>query len=96
MRHDDIREKYTRHGGFGSDDNKLFEVGDQMAYEWERDFVAMRWAIEYLLSGGESGKQLALDILLKRVSEHSCPSNKKDEYKTKENCPLKVMCKCVK
>jgi hypothetical protein len=26
-------------------------------------------------------------------SEYSCPSNKKQKYKTKENCPLKEDCK---
>ena len=33
--------------------------------------------------------------LLKRVSEYNCPNMKKDEYKTKENCPLKDKCKCL-
>ena len=95
MRHDDIRKKYTRHGGLWKDENKLFTVGEQMQYEWEQDFITMRWAIDYLINGGVSGKQLALDVLLKRVSEHSCPSNKKEQYKTKENCPLKDGCKCL-
>jgi len=93
MRHDDIRNKYTRHGGAWNNGNELFKVGEQMQYEWEKDFIAMKWAIDYLTNGGLSGPQLALDTLLKRVSEYSCPSNKKQEYKTKENCPLKEDCK---
>ena len=94
MRYEDIRRKYTRHGGLWTDENKLFAVGEQMQYEWEQDFIAMRWAIDYLVNGGKSGPQLALNVLLKRVSEFSCPCNLKDEYKTSEKCPLKNNCKC--
>ena len=94
MRYEDIRKKYTRHGGLWTDENKLFAVGEQMQYEWEQDFIAMRWSIDYLVNGGKSGPRLELNVLLKRVSEFSCPCNLKDEYKTSEKCPLKNNCKC--
>jgi hypothetical protein len=55
----------------------------------------MKWAIDYLMNGGLSGPYLALRVLLNRVSEHSCPSNLKDEHKTKDKCPLKNNCKCT-
>ena len=95
MRYEDIRKKYTRHGGLWTDENKLFAVGEQMQYECEQDFIAMKWAIDYLMNGGLSGPYLALRVLLNRVSEHSCPSNLKDEHKTKDKCPLKNNCKCT-
>ena len=94
MRYKDIQKKYTRHGGLWKEGNNLFEVGEQMQYEWEQDFIAMKWAIDYLMNGGIAGPDLALRVLLNRVSEHSCPCNLKDEYKTPERCPLKNNCKC--
>ena len=96
MRHDDIKNKYIRHIGLFKEGDGLFDVGEQMQYEWENDFTAMRWAIDYLANGGLHGKHLALEVLLKRASIYSCPSMKKDEYKTKSNCPLRENCKCLK
>ena len=104
MRHDDIRKKYTRHGGMWRDDNKLFAVGEQMQYEWEQDFIAMRWALERIINFLEVAQKndyftgtlhIAKEELLNRISKYSCPSNLKDEYKTKEKCPLKDGCKCL-
>ena len=94
MRYEDVRQKYTRHGKPWTDENKLFVVGEQMAFEWEKDFIAMKQAIDYLLNGGVQGKNFAFNVLVKRISESSCPSNLKEHLRTKENCPLKDKCKC--
>lgn len=104
MRHENIRAKYTRHGGNWNDENPLFAVGDQMQYEWNRDFIAMKWALERIVDFLRVAEKynhftgtlhIAKDELINRISEYSCPSLKKDEYKTKENCPLGENCKCL-
>lgn len=104
MRHDDIRKQYTRHGGAWNDENPLFAVGEQMQYEWERDFIAMKWALERIDHFLQVAKKhdyftgtlhIAKDELLTRISKYSCPANLKDEYKTKERCPLGDGCKCL-
>jgi hypothetical protein len=107
MRSKDIKESYTKVGGLWNDENKLFSIGDQMNYEWEQDFIAMKRAIEYLQKHleyrqkndslktfGDHNCNLALHELLKRACMYSCPSNLKDEFKTIEKCPLKENCKC--
>ena len=93
MRHDDIRNKYTRHGGAWNNGNELFKVGEQMQYEWEKDFIAMKWAIDYLTNGGLSDQEVALDLILKQGSQYSFTSFIKHQPKTSENCPLKEDCK---
>ena len=35
MRYKDIQKKYTRYGGLWKEGNNLFEVGEQMQYEWD-------------------------------------------------------------
>ena len=104
MRHHDVTKQYTRHGGAWNDENPLFTVGEQMQYEWEKDFIAMKWALERIddfLRIAEQHKyftgtlNIAKDELLKRISKYSCPINLKDEYKTKERCLLKDDCKCL-
>ncbi len=104
MRHDDIRKKYTQHGGAWNDENPLFAVGEQMRYEWERDFIAMIWALERIDNFLQVAKKhdyftgtlhIAKEELIKRLSEYSCPMNLKDEYKTKGRCLLKDGCKCL-
>lgn len=104
MRHDDIIKQYTRHGGAWNDENEIFKVGEQMQYEWERDFIAMKWALERIddfLRVAEQHKyftgtlHIAKDELFNRISKYSCPLLLKDEHKTKEKCPLKDFCKCL-
>ena len=104
MRSTEVKESYK--SGFTSE--KDLSIGDQMAYEWEQDFIAMKWAISYLSeyfeyrnktkttphTFGDNTANQAFDVLLKRVSKYSCPSNLKDKYKTKEKCPLGDACKC--
>lgn len=94
MRHDDVKKSYTQIGGLWDNENSMFQIGSQMKYEWEQDFIAMKQAVDYLLNGGVQGKNFAFDVLVKRISEYSCPSNLKEQYKTKEKCPLKHKCKC--
>jgi len=101
-----IAEKYLKSGMFKPE---IVAFGDQIAYEMEMDKRAMVEAIsrltEYLEyrnrikdthTFGDHDCDNALQILVKRVSEYSCPNGLKDEYKTKENCPLKDKCKCKK
>ena len=104
MRHKDVIEKYTRHKGLWTDENSLFAVGEQAAYEWQLDFQAMKWALERIINFLEVAKkhdyftgtlQIAKYELLNRIASASCPSNLKDEYKTINNCPLKDKCKCL-
>ena len=104
MRHDDIRKQYTRHGGAWNAESPLFAVGEQMQYEWQQDFNAMRWALKRIEEFLQVAKKhnhftgtlhIAKDELLNRISKYSCPSNLKEEYKTIENCPLKDGCKCL-
>jgi hypothetical protein len=104
MRSKDVQAKYTSHGGAWNDENKLFIVGEQMAYEWEQDFIAMKWALERIDEFLQVAKKhdyftgtlhIAKDELLNRISKYSCPTNLKEEYKTKEKCPLKDGCKCL-
>ena len=103
MRHDDIKKQYTLHGGAWNDENPLFAVGEQMQYEWQNDLLAMKWALEriddFLKVANERNLvtgtlHIAKEELLNRISKYSCPSNLKDEYKTKERCPLGDGCKC--
>lgn len=105
MRSKDVKESYTKVGGMWNNENKLFCIGDQMAYEWEQDFRAMKCALKRLKDFLEvANKQnhftgslnIAYNELVNRISKYSCPSNLKDEYKTKENCPLGDNCKCLK
>ncbi len=104
MRHDDIRKRYTKNSVW-TDENKLFNVGEQMQYEWEQDFNAMKWALDRIDNFLAVAKKhdyftgtlhIAKDELLNRISKYSCPLNLKDEYKTKERCFLKDECKCLK
>jgi len=105
MRHDDIRKQYTRHGGAWNDENPLFAVGEQMQYEWQKDLSAMKWALSRMKEFIEANEdkhlpnfdllKIGYKELLNRVSEFSCPSNLKEQYKTKEKCPLKSECRCV-
>lgn len=104
MRHDDIRKQYTRHGVAWNEENPIFAVGEQMQYEWQQDFNAMRWALQRIDEFLEVAKKydyfagtlnIAKDELLNRISKYSCPTLLKDEYKTKEKCLLKDGCKCL-
>ena len=96
-----IAEAYTKDGLFKPE---IVAYGNQILYEMEKDLNAMKWALnridEFLkvaeVKGYFTGTlYIAKDELLKRISKYSCPSNLKDEYKTKENCPLKDGCKCL-
>lgn len=85
---------------------ELTACGDQMEYEIEEDLNAMKWMIsrlqeyieEYETRDDRPPFYHTLEIgyrdLVNRVSKYSCPNNKKDEYKTKLNCPLKDKCMC--
>ena len=87
---------------------EIVAYGQQILYEMEMDLKAMKQAISYLSeyieyrkwikdthTFGDNSCNQALELLVKRVSEYSCPNNKKKEYKTKNNCPLKENCKCL-
>ena len=87
---------------------EIVAYGDQILYEMEMDLKAMVQAISYLSEYIEYRKEIrdthtfgdntcnqALELLIKRVSVYSCPNNKKEEFKTKTNCPLKDKCKCL-
>ena len=87
---------------------EIVAYGQQILYEMEMDLKAMKQAISYLSeyieyrkgvkdthTFGDNSCDQALELLVKRVSEYSCPNNKKEEYKTKTNCPLKENCKCL-
>lgn len=104
MRSDDIKKQYTSHEGLWTDENKLFNVGEQMRYEWEQDFNSMRWALKRICEFLEVAEKhnyftgtmyIAKDELVNRISKYSCPSLLKDECKTKEDCPLSDNCKCL-
>ena len=104
MRSDDIKKQYIKHGGVWTNENKLFAIGDQMEYEWQQDFNAMRCALERIDEFLKVAKKydyfygtlyIAKEELLNRISRYSCPTNLKDEYKTKERCLLKDGCKCL-
>ena len=103
MRSKEVRDDYTKHKGLWSDENKLFSIGDQMAYEWEQDFRAMKWALsridEFLKIAQENDYftgtlHIAKQELLNRILKYSCPSNLKDQFKTRDNCPAGDRCKC--
>ena len=100
-----IAESYLKSGLFKPE---LVAYGNQILYEFEQDFIAMKWALyrmqEFLRCkekyprehvAGDNDIEIGFRDLLKRVSEYNCPNMKKDEYKTKENCPLKDKCKCL-
>jgi hypothetical protein len=100
-----IAESYLKTGLFKPE---LVAYGNQILYEFEKDFIAMKWALyrmqEFLICkkkyprehvAGDNDIEIGFRDLLKRVSEYNCPNMKKDEYKTKENCPLGNECKCL-
>jgi hypothetical protein len=87
---------------------EIVAYGDQILYEMEMDLKAMVQAISYLSeyieyrkgiknthTFGDNTCNQALELLIKRVSVYSCPNNKKEQFKTKTNCPLKENCKCL-
>lgn len=99
-----IANSYTQNGLFKPE---IVSCGSQMVYEMEQDLIAMRWAISYLQEAlqvqekhspntpcGQNQIRQAFDVLVKRVSEYSCPSTLKEQHKTKETCPLKDNCRC--
>lgn len=103
-RADSIKESYLN-AGF---QESTISYSRQLSYEMEMDFRAVKTAISYLSefidyrnrnqethTFGEHNVDFALECLVKRASEYSCPSNLKDEHKTKDKCPLKEGCKCV-
>jgi hypothetical protein len=100
-----IAESYLKTGLFKPE---LVAYGIQILYEFEQDFIAMKWALyrmqEFLRCkkqyprehvAGDNDIEIGFRDLLKRVSQYNCPNMKKDEYKTKENCPLGNECKCL-
>lgn len=100
-----VAESYLKTGLFKPD---LVSYGNQILYEMEMDLKAMVQSISYLSeyieyrkgikdthTFGDNSCNQALEILVKRVSEYSCPNNKKEHFKTKTNCPLKDNCKCL-
>jgi len=100
-----IAESYLKTGVFKPE---LVAYGNQILYEFEQDFIAMKWALyrmqEFLrckekykrdFVAGDNDIEIGFRDLLKRLSEYNCPNMKKDEYKTKDNCPLKDECKCL-
>jgi hypothetical protein len=100
-----IAESYLKTGLFKPE---LVAYGNQILYEFEQDFIAMKWALKRMQSfleckkgskrkhiAGDNDIEIGFRDLLKRVSEYSCPNMKKEEYKTKENCPLGNECKCL-
>ena len=100
MRADEIAESYIKHGF----KPEIVACGAQMAYEMEMDLRAMKWALDRIIEFLEDAEKhnyftgtlhIAKDELVKRISTYSCPSNLKDQYKTKDNCPLKKDCKCI-
>lgn len=102
-RWEDVKKNYTNHQGLWEEGNELFLIGDQLKYEWEQDFITMKWALkrisEFLKVANEKGiytgtLNIARNELMNRISKHSCPSNLKQEYKTKDNCPLGASCQC--
>lgn len=84
---------------------ELLYYGSQILYEMEQDLTAMKWALSRMKDFIEANEdkhfpnfdllKIGYKELLKRVSEFSCPSNLKYQYKTKEKCPLKSECRCV-
>lgn len=98
MRSDDIKMAYN-----GVIKESALTVDDQMAYEWEKDFTTMQWALKRISEHLEVCKEngywagslcIAKEELLNRISKYSCPNLLKTEYKTKKNCPLGGACKC--
>lgn len=103
---EEISNRYTKSGMFNPE---IVAYGSQILYEVEEDLKAMKFAIKYLSeylkyreeskttphTFGDDDANKALVVLVKRVSVYSCPNSLKDEYKTKENCPLKEACKCL-
>ncbi len=92
-------KRYKKSGVFNPE---IVNYGNQILYEVEQDLNAMKWAIQYLRMYfeyiEEKGKKLetfgdmdckrAYDVLIKRVSEYSCPNN----YKSGKLCPLNDAC----
>lgn len=93
-----IARAYNKHG-FASE---ITECGNQILFEVEQDLHAMKWAISYLSeyieyrektkttphTFGDNSANQALEVLIKRVAEYSCPNN----LKAGNNCPLKDKC----
>ena len=87
---------------------EITTFGSQIEYEVEQDLIAMKQTIQRLQEYIEEYEnrddrlpyfhsiEIGYRDLLKRVSKYSCPSNLKERYKTKVNCPLKENSKCVK
>lgn len=103
-RSEQIAKKYLDTGIFNPEH---LQCGSQMSYEIEQDLQAMKWAIAYLQSYIEYRKTIrlyhtfgdqhcnqAFEILVNRVAEYNCPSNRKPEFKNIENCPMGEKCKC--
>ncbi len=102
MRSQDVKNSYVETGVWNNESESL-KIGSQMAYEWEQDFNAMKWALKRISEFLEVAKKnnhftgtlhIAQRELLVRMGEYSCPSNLKEQYKKVENCPLKEKCKC--
>lgn len=86
---------------------ELTVCGEQLSYEIQEDLNAMKivlFRLQGFIEEYENREdrppfyhsiEIGYRDLLNRVSKYSCPNNKKDEYKTKENCPLKDKCKCI-
>lgn len=85
-----VARAYNKHG-FASE---ITECGNQILFEVEQDLHAMKWAISYLHEYVQDRPDAhfnitaALNCLIKRVAEYSCPNN----LKAGNNCPLKDKC----
>lgn len=94
-----IAKRYTKDGIFKPE---IVQYGDQILYEVEQDLSAMKWAIKHLQRYieyiNEKGNPLqafgdmtcknALDVLVNRVSQYSCPNN----MKSGKECPMGDAC----
>lgn len=94
MRNKDVENSYTPE--MYKNPEKLFAVGEQMSYEWEQDFIAMKWALRRMgdflkirektrdFLPGDNDIQIGYNELLNRISKYSCPNMRKD----KSDCPF--------
>lgn len=86
-----IARAYNNTGAFSPE---IVECGNQIMYEVEQDLTAMKWAISYLHEyielhpNAHFNIKTALNGLVKRVAEYSCPNN----LKAGNNCPMKDKC----